>query len=149
MKFLFIAFFCSLCLISCDSYDASQTRIQEFPSIDSMQTLHEELTPGVERFIISQGQGEILDSGMTARVHYIGWYDDGTEFYNSIEKKKPYRFKLGIGRVIPSWELSLKGLKRGTQFYLRSDSHHAFGDGQADGLRYHARVTFGIHVLEE
>lgn len=148
MKFLFYAFLCSLCLISCDSYDSSQSLIREFPSQDSWQSLREELTQGVERFVVSQGQGETLDSGMSVRVHYIGWYDDGTEFYNSIQKDKPYRFKLGVGRVIPSWELSLKGLNKGTQFYLRSDSEHAFGDGQADGLRYNARVTFGIHVLD-
>ena len=102
----------------------------------------------IEVVIVQEGQGELLEKGAKAEVHYVGWYTDQTEFYHSVKLNKTYRFKLGQGRVIPAWEKSLLGLKKGTQLYVKSNHENAFGDGRADGLRSFVDVIFGIHILE-
>ena len=144
MKKLILSFLGVLFLLSCNSFDASQSQVLHYPS----QIQWKQVSPGIQMAVVHEGTGEVLTKGSLVEVHYVGWYTDQIEFYHSVRLKKLYRFKLGRGRVIPAWDTTLLGLKRGSQIYVRSDHRHAFGDGRADGLRSFVDVVFGIHILD-
>lgn len=144
MKKLILLSLSAILLFSCNSFDPSQSLVLEYPT----EIQWEDVSPGIEMALVSEGSGEVLSKGDKAEVHYVGWYTDQTEFYHSVKLNKTYRFKLGQGRVIPAWEKTLLGLKKGSQIYVRSNHQNAFGDGRADGLRSFVDVIFGIHILE-
>lgn len=67
-----------------------------------------------------KGIGDEALHGMTVIVHYSGWLYDpaapdfrGRQFDSSRERKQPFSFPLGSGRVIRGWEQGIPGMKIG------------------------------------
>jgi peptidylprolyl isomerase len=50
--------------------------------------------------------------GDTVKIHYIGKFNDGTEFVTSINDD-PLQFTVGEGQVIPGLELAVMGMSPG------------------------------------
>src|SRR5262249_22110072 len=57
------------------------------------------------------GTGDEAKSGNTVDVHYTGWLKDGTKFDSSVDRGKPFSFKLGAGQVIKGWDEGVAGMK--------------------------------------
>lgn len=144
LQLQYILMIITLGLLACQSQDLQQLKIREYPQ----EAQWDSIAPGIQRYVVQVGQGVTIEAEDAVEVHYLGWYTDQTPFYNSIDLDKSYRFKLGRGRVIPAWEKSLVGLSRGTQVYIKSDHHNAFGDGRADGLRSFVDVVFGVYITD-
>ena len=53
-------------------------------------------------------------------VHYVGTLEDGTIFDSSRRRKKPFKFTLGQGAVIPGWEHSVDSMQVGEVVDLKS-----------------------------
>ena len=45
--------------------------------------------------------------GDTVKVHYIGMFEDGTEFDNSYNRHAALFFRVGDGQVIEGWEKAI------------------------------------------
>ncbi len=67
-----------------------------------------------------KGIGDEALHGMTVIVHYSGWLYDpaapdfrGRQFDSSRERRQPFSFPLGGGRVIRGWEQGIPGMKIG------------------------------------
>ncbi len=66
------------------------------------------------------GIGDEALPGMIVIVHYIGWLHDpsakdqhGKQFDSSRDRRQPFSFPLGRGRVIKGWEQGVAGMRVG------------------------------------
>ena len=69
---------------------------------------------------LRQGVGELARSGMQLMVHYTGWLYEpaalgyrGKKFDSSHDRRQPFTFTLGEGRVIKGWEVGILGMQVG------------------------------------
>eukprot|EP00731_Ephydatia_muelleri_P031520 Em0023g27a len=60
---------------------------------------------GVDIKTTKEGDGKTRPKhGQTVTVHYVGTLTNGTKFDSSRDKKRPFKFKLGMGEVIRGWD---------------------------------------------
>ena len=61
---------------------------------------------------VVNGGGTQATAGRLLTVTYTGWLANGTQFDSNVNKT-PFSFPLGIGAVIPGWDLGLVGMHVG------------------------------------
>jgi FKBP-type peptidyl-prolyl cis-trans isomerase len=96
------------------------------------------------------GDGKEAKKGDTVVVHYTGWLKDGKKFDSSLDRKKPFDFKLGAGEVIKGWDEGVAGMKVGGKRKLIIPPDLAYGKkGTPDGaIPANAELTFEVELLE-
>ena len=88
-------------------------------------------------------------NGDTVRVHYRGFFDDGTEFDSSYGKD-PFEFTLGADMVIPGFENAILGMEEGETKTVHVDPEEAYGDRREDLVIQVERNQIPDHIqLEE
>ncbi len=75
-------------------------------------------TPSGLKYIDQKiGTGAVAAKGETAEVHYTGWLyvngKRGKKFDSSLDRGKPFSFKLGAHEVIAGWDEGVQGMKVG------------------------------------
>ena len=60
---------------------------------------------------LTEGTGPAAKAGDPVSVHYTGWLTDGTKFDSSLDRRSPFGFALGAGRVIKGWDEGVAGIK--------------------------------------
>ena len=63
--------------------------------------------------IIKEGKGASPKTGQTCVMHYTGWLTNGKKFDSSVDRGKPFEFKLGVGQVIKGWDQGVATMKVG------------------------------------
>src|SRR3989304_9309750 len=76
---------------------------QDNASPTKVEGKSKKMTGGLEYWDITEGTGEEAKRGMTVQVHYTGWLTSGKKFDSSVDRGKPFEFKVGAGRVIKGW----------------------------------------------
>ena len=74
-----------------------------------------------------QTQTEVKN-GNTVQVHYVGTFDDGTEFDNSHLRGEALTFTVGQGEMIPGFDSALVGMKKGETKKVKINSDDAYGE---------------------
>lgn len=59
------------------------------------------------------GTGQEAKVGDTVEMHYTGWLKNGTKFDSSLDRGRPFVFRLGVGEVIKGWDRGVPGMKVG------------------------------------
>lgn len=67
-----------------------------------------------------------LKNGDTARVHYTGTLEDGTQF-DSSQGREPLEFVLGGGNIIPGFEKAVLGHEAGDHVKVVIPPEEAYG----------------------
>jgi len=99
--------------------------------------------------ILKEGTGELADVGNTVTVHYTGTFEDGTKFDSSLDRGKPFSFKLGQGQVIKGWEQGVLGMKIGEKRKLTLAPDLAYGEmGIPGAIPPNAVLIFEVELLE-
>ncbi|WP_458400908.1 FKBP-type peptidyl-prolyl cis-trans isomerase [Mailhella sp.] len=74
-----------------------------------------------------------IKTGDTVSVHYIGTFNDGTEFDRSHEGS-PLKFKVGSGMVIAGFDKAVMGHEVGDKFSVNIPAAEAYGEWQEEML---------------
>lgn len=102
------------------------------------------------------GSGAEAVSGKIAVVHYTGWLYDpasvdkkGRKFDSSLDRRAPFSFPLGGGRVIRGWDEGVVGMRVGGRRSLIIPPDLAYGSrGAGRVIPPEATLVFEIELLE-
>ncbi|HBH24781.1 MAG TPA: hypothetical protein DDY13_15350 [Cytophagales bacterium] len=99
--------------------------------------------------ILEKGSGVLPDSGQNVTVHYTGSLSDGTIFDSSYERKAPFTFQVGTGRIIKGWNMAITKLPVGSKALVRIPPELGYGKRGAGGvIPPNAVLYFELEVLE-
>ncbi len=98
---------------------------------------------------LAAGEGTAAAAGDTVVVHYTGWLTDGTQFDSSLDRREPFSFPLGGGRVIRGWDEGVAGMKVGGRRRLTIPPQLGYGAAGAGGvIPPNATLVFEVELLE-
>ncbi len=98
------------------------------------------------------GTGESPRTGMTCVMHYTGWLwvdgKKGEKFDSSLDRGKPFKFPIGVGRVIKGWDEGVSTMKVGGKRTLLIPPQLGYGERGAGGvIPPNATLLFEVELL--
>ena len=125
------------------------------PSLQStnageQKTMEKVVTPsGLAYIDLVLGTGAEAKAGDRVSVHYTGTFTDGRKFDSSLDRGKPFSFKLGDGQVIKGWDEGVATMKAGGKRKLMIPSNLAYGTRGAGGaIPPNTDLVFEVELLE-
>jgi FKBP-type peptidyl-prolyl cis-trans isomerase FkpA len=104
---------------------------------------------GLQYWDIKVGTGAVAEKGMKVVVHYTGWLTNGKKFDSSVERYRPFPFRLGTGMVIKGWDEGVAGMKAGGKRQLRIPPELGYGSrGAPPDIPPDATLVFDVELLE-
>jgi FKBP-type peptidyl-prolyl cis-trans isomerase FkpA len=105
---------------------------------------------------IKEGHGAEATKGKVVVVHYTGWLYDasapegkGRKFDSSLDRKVPFGFFLGEGKVIKGWDEGVAGMKVGGVRRLIIPPAMGYGERGAGGvIPPNATLIFDVELIE-
>lgn len=95
------------------------------------------------------GTGAEVKAGQSVTVHYTGWLTDGKKFDSSKDRKDPFVFPLGAGRVIKGWDEGVQGMKVGGKRKLTIPPGIGYGSrGAGSVIPPNATLIFEVELLK-
>jgi len=101
------------------------------------------------------GDGNQARVGDLVSVHYTGWLHDasapegrGERFDTSLERGRPFEFRIGAGRVIRGWDEGVAGMREGGRRVLMVPAEYGYGDrGASNVIPPGASLVFEVELL--
>lgn len=117
------------------------------------------MAPPVDKLFVKNwmvGKGAKAVAGKTVSVHYTGWLynpivpgNKGAKFDSSLDRGKPFEFKLGAGQVIKGWDQGVDGMQEGGKRTLVIPPHLGYGAQGAGGvIPPNATLMFEVELLK-
>lgn len=99
------------------------------------------------------GTGAEAVDGATLDMHYTGWlYENGKrgkKFDSSLDRGRPFSFKLGAGMVIKGWDQGVKGMKVGGKRELIIPPDLGYGSrGAGNVIPPNSTLDFEVELLK-
>jgi peptidylprolyl isomerase len=125
--------------------DASFTQSQPLPQMTTAPS-------GLQYADTVPGQGRSPRRGQTAVVHYTGWlYEGGAKakkFDSSVDKGKPFEFKVAQGQVIKGWDEGVLTMKTGGKRTLIIPPELGYGaQGAGTDIPPNATLIFEVELI--
>ncbi|MBB3174615.1 peptidylprolyl isomerase [Endobacter medicaginis] len=100
----------------------------------------------------SAGEGDSPQRGQTVQVHYTGWLVEGDtigrKFDSSRDRGQPFSFRLGVGQVIPGWDLGVAEMKTGSRRLLVLPPELGYGArGAGAVIPPNSTLAFDVELL--
>ena len=107
---------------------------------------------GLQIIDIKEGSGASPKAGQTCVMHYTGWlYENGkkgSKFDSSVDRKEPFEFPIGQGRVIKGWDEGVASMKVGGKRTLIIPPALGYGSRGAGGvIPPNATLMFDVELL--
>ena len=98
------------------------------------------------------GTGASPQKGQTCVMHYTGWLwvnnAKGAKFDSSVDRGQPFKFPIGMGRVIKGWDEGVASMKVGGKRTLLIPAALGYGDRGAGGkIPPGATLLFEVELL--
>lgn len=104
---------------------------------------------GLQLRDIELGEGIPVDSGDYFRAHYSGYLSSGDIFDSTLENNTPIGFQLGVGQLLPAWEIGLNGMRKGGKRIIVAPPELAFGSAGIPGIiPANDTLRFEIELLD-
>jgi len=105
---------------------------------------------GLKVETLSDGDGvNYPKPGQTVTVHYTGTLTNGKKFDSSVDRGRPFQFKLGVGQVIRAWDEGVAQLSKGQRAKLTCPPDMAYGPGGVPGvIPPNATLIFEVQLLD-
>jgi FKBP-type peptidyl-prolyl cis-trans isomerase len=108
---------------------------------------------GLQYVDTTVGTGTEAVKGSTVQVHYTGWLyvngKRGAKFDSSVDRGKPFEFKLGDRQVIPGWDEGVQGMKIGGKRQLIIPPALAYGPKEVGGvIPANSTLDFEVELLK-
>lgn len=101
-------------------------------------TYYRDLTPGT---------GEVVATGQTLNVRYVGWLVNGLKFDETIPGGPTFQFQLGSGQTIAGWDAGLPGMRVGGLRQLIIPPSQGYGRVPPSGIPPNAILVFNVNVV--
>ncbi len=110
-------------------------------------------TSGLSYEDTTHGEGDEAKPERTCVMHYTGWlWVDGAKskkFDSSLDRGRPFSFRLGAGEVIRGWDEGVAGLRVGGKRTLLIPPELGYGARGAGGvIPPNATLLFEVELLE-
>lgn len=118
-------------------------------AVDAEDYVKEE--SGLKYYDIVVGEGTSPRPGQQIVVHYTGWLkESGERFDSSHYTGQPLTFNVGMGQVIPGWDLGLRTMNMGGIRQLVIPPELAYGDTGAGGgvIPPNATLIFEVELVD-
>lgn len=104
---------------------------------------------GLEYEDLVVGQGAQPKTGQMVSVHYTGWLTNGKKFDSSVDRGKPFEFKLGAGQVIKGWDEGVASMNIGGKRRLTIPANLAYGNRDVGGglIPANSTLVFEVELL--
>src|SRR5271166_3351364 len=103
---------------------------------------------GLQYEDLVEGTGKAAKAGDSVEVHYTGFLTNGTKFDSSVDRRSPFAFTLGAGRVIKGWDEGVAGMKVGGKRKLQIPAKLGYGDrGAGRVIPPGAELIFEVELL--
>jgi peptidylprolyl isomerase len=99
------------------------------------------------------GEGASPENGRTCVMHYTGWLWEnaakGDKFDSSVDRGRPFSFKIGVGQVIVGWDEGVLSMGVGGKRTLLIPPKLGYGAKGAGGvIPPNATLLFEVELLE-
>lgn len=104
---------------------------------------------GVDIVDVKVGTGASAQKGQLVTVHYTGTLSSGKKFDSSLDRGRPFSFKLGAGQVIRGWDEGVASMKVGGKRKLVISPDYGYGAAGAGGvIPPNAELHFEVELLD-
>jgi peptidylprolyl isomerase len=93
------------------------------------------------------GNGPSPQSGKEVTVHYTGTLEDGTKFDSSLDRGQPFKFPIGVGRVIKGWDEGVMTMKVGGKRKLVIPPQLGYGPRGVGPIPPNSTLVFEVELL--
>jgi peptidylprolyl isomerase len=133
---------------------AQDTKPTPAPGAEKGESKMTKTSSGLQYEDVKVGTGDSPKKGQLAVVHYTGWLWEngakGKKFDSSVDRGKPFEFKLGQGQVIRGWDEGVATMKVGGKRTLVIPPDLAYGSrGVGNGLiPPNSTLMFDVELLD-
>lgn len=134
-----------------DLFTPEQTEVREAPAEPASVApdAYVETDTGLKYYDVEEGDGEEIEAGDVASVHYTGWLRaDTTVFDSSLPRGETFVFRVGAGRVIPGWDQGVVGMREGGVRQLVIPPALAYGSQGSGPIPPDATLIFDVELRE-
>lgn len=97
---------------------------------------------------VREGIGERAEEGKLVQLHYTAALDDGTVIIDTYKRRRPHRFIVGDGTVIPGMDEGIRGMRSGGKRLLRMPPTAHYGTfGYAGVVPANAYLNFEVELV--
>jgi len=106
--------------------------------------------PSLQRVVLSEGTGPVTQSGDWLITNYLGQVWGGDVFDNSYDRGSTSAFQIGVGKVVPGWDVGLVGVPVGSRVMLSlppADGYGSAGNSSA-GIKGTDTLVFVVDIVQ-
>ena len=97
---------------------------------------------------LQAGNGQKAEEGQKVYLNYQGLLQDGTQFDNSFERNKPFKFTLGKGQVIQGFEEAVRQMSVGEMAWVYIPHYLGYGGYSIGSIPPFANLWYKIEIVE-
>lgn len=94
-----------------------------------------------------EGDGPEAEAGSLVTFDYFGAVWGEEKPFDESYSGEPIPFGVGIGGLIPAWDETIPGLKRGSRVLIIAPPEKAYGDQERPGIPANSTLVFVVDVL--